>query len=557
MGAPEGAQPHASVKALWVGDIEPARQFVARWPAVLDVTSCDAASCEAQCATRTADGTPQFDAVVIDTTAGMDAAGLVERMEAVAPEIAVVLVVAPQEGHDLATLSRFGVHGCVTKTPDFVHQLVPTIAQSRLRQELMGAFRATTEREARLRSILDAQPAVAGLVDGSGRVVAMNRAGLALLGDPGGMSVIGRPWLDFVRDSDRPAVHTRLLAGDAAAEWVPHGLARADGTLLAVRSRSAFLTLRDGTMALITTEDDAPSAADVDARNRLARRLEHHGAELVRLRDAQRQQAAELRAAHEAADQLRVSLDAARAALDASASAHRIDLEEARAERDRAKATLSAALADVQTLAGAASDLEFALGSARAEAAAARQELADVIAARAAVNTAGAPPGDRQPATPLREAHVAGDGASAGPQSAAPPAALPASGSDASGTGTGRDRRRHERVPGMFDGERLGPLDTPVLIQNLSVGGCFISSYSAPPSQPRFDLRIDLGPQGVVEVTVRIAFVAEAIGYGVSFLGLTDGARRQIEAAVEAGSAVGRPVEHLGRFTPPVQGEAP
>ena len=49
----------------------------------------------------------------------------------------------------------------------------------------------------------------------------------------------------------------------------------------------------------------------------------------------------------------------------------------------------------------------------------------------------------------------------------------------------GIEKRRHVRVAGPFDGYRLGLLDTPVRIYDLSEGGCFITSPHASPASGR------------------------------------------------------------------------
>jgi hypothetical protein len=38
------------------------------------------------------------------------------------------------------------------------------------------------------------------------------------------------------------------------------------------------------------------------------------------------------------------------------------------------------------------------------------------------------------------------------------------------------DRRHYDRVAGPFDGRRVGALETPVRIYDLSEGGCFINA---------------------------------------------------------------------------------
>ena len=82
------------------------------------------------------------------------------------------------------------------------------------------------------------------------------------------------------------------------------------------------------------------------------------------------------------------------------------------------------------------------------------------------------------------------------------------------------------------------------------MGGCFVTSYYPPPSDPSFELKIDLDKHGVVVVDVETAYVSPEIGYGVSFVTVTEAARRRIEAAVDAGKAASRQRQHSARNTP-------
>lgn len=73
------------------------------------------------------------------------------------------------------------------------------------------------------------------------------------------------------------------------------------------------------------------------------------------------------------------------------------------------------------------------------------------------------------------------------------------------------ERRQHPRVRGPFHGLRLGLLDTPVHIFDLSLGGCFVNSMHEEEKGVICTLVIDLG---VDQVKVKGETVYRRPGFG-------------------------------------------
>lgn len=80
------------------------------------------------------------------------------------------------------------------------------------------------------------------------------------------------------------------------------------------------------------------------------------------------------------------------------------------------------------------------------------------------------------------------------------------------------DRRRHRRFTGPFDALRVGPLDTPIRLYDLSRGGAFIHSMHAQPAGVQFTLKIDLPAAGWVTVTAETLPRQNDFGFAVRFL---------------------------------------
>jgi len=61
-------------------------------------------------------------------------------------------------------------------------------------------------------------------------------------------------------------------------------------------------------------------------------------------------------------------------------------------------------------------------------------------------------------------------------------------------------RRDSNRVPGPFQGRRLGALNVDIHIHDLSVGGCLIQSFHEVPVGRQMQLEIELPEEGTVKL---------------------------------------------------------
>ncbi len=588
-GHTDGFQSPTPFRVLWIGNPTLALEFAATRASELHVTACECAALGRNLESALEGQAPRVDGVVVDATEdGIDALAVVDIVEAAAPELPVVLLVAERSGTAAFSETEPTVCDRVVKTQGFLHQVVPMLAQGRARLDLLAVFRATSEREARLRSILDLQPAVAVLVDGAGRMIAVNRAGLHLLGDEAGSTVVGKRFLDFVPADERAAAG-RVFSDGGPLASAEHPLLRADGTRLHVRTRVTPFVHREGTVSLVTIDDwstlqhvdesgprtprgvarphdEEDDEGWEDVFGEAADEAPRAPAETAALAAETQRQAAMLRDAVTDLQSLAAECDRNDRALTSARFDRRIKeaaLASSRREQERLSGALSDAAhqndalsASLATRAEMISILEGQLAAAtlEREALAAdcdRLSRALQIAASASqtVSTSESGLSERDQRAELQpDAHATAAAAAPSVEEPQGQALLPPA--PATEPDDGRDRRRHPRIDGAFNGERLGLMDTPVQIQNLSVGGCFVTSYYPPPSDPHFELRIDLDTHGVVVVDVQTAYVSPEVGYGVSFVMVTETARSRIEAAVEAGKPASRQGRHLARHTP-------
>src|SRR6185312_13037771 len=94
------------------------------------------------------------------------------------------------------------------------------------------------------------------------------------------------------------------------------------------------------------------------------------------------------------------------------------------------------------------------------------------------------------------------------------------------------DQRQHFRVPGPFDGFRIGMLETPVRVYDLSEGGCFVSSlYEGKPGEV-IELKIELPYEGWVKVKGETLYNKDEFGFAVRFTDVTEHARAALSSIV-------------------------
>src|SRR5437867_3150134 len=92
----------------------------------------------------------------------------------------------------------------------------------------------------------------------------------------------------------------------------------------------------------------------------------------------------------------------------------------------------------------------------------------------------------------------------------------------------GADRRYHVRVPGPFDGWRIGVLPIPVQIYDLSPGGCFVNSLNEQNPGIRVALEIDLPGEGRIKVKGETLYSKPDFGYAVRFVDMSTELAAQI-----------------------------
>ncbi|HKY23090.1 MAG TPA: PilZ domain-containing protein [Vicinamibacterales bacterium] len=93
-------------------------------------------------------------------------------------------------------------------------------------------------------------------------------------------------------------------------------------------------------------------------------------------------------------------------------------------------------------------------------------------------------------------------------------------------------RRRGPRVIGPFRAQWLGVIKVPLVINDLSSGGCFVLSSSSKIPAGRITIQLFLPDLEVLTVEAE-ALYGRANGYAVQFVDVPDDTQRRLEKALK------------------------
>ena len=385
-----------AVHLLWIGTLPPTLSSSgAGLPMSFHVSASDPVSALAQFRTAT----PTHDVLIVDaSTSGLDPVEFLVGCQTVGVDLPVLLLVPP--GHQAlgAAVAHLAVCDIVLNSADLVHALPAAVAQVRARHDLLALFRGSRAAQDRLRTILEFQPAVTGVISSDGAVAAMNQAGLTLLGSARDQ-VVGTTfttWLPPDQRYDAARFLRSVCQGESGA--IDLDVQQRDGTTVGVRLKASPLHSGDTVTALVTlfervTSNGASTAMLAEAENRAAALAAQVDA-LAQQHDLREQAVREARTETQRVMTEHLDLQARYDSLEAALVGERTRLSTladlAEAERDRAEAALAderaraahlaAQIAALESRAAGVDALTEALAADRDALVAVRDQLAQAAA---------------------------------------------------------------------------------------------------------------------------------------------------------------------------------
>jgi PilZ domain-containing protein len=98
--------------------------------------------------------------------------------------------------------------------------------------------------------------------------------------------------------------------------------------------------------------------------------------------------------------------------------------------------------------------------------------------------------------------------------------------------GSPKKPRRAPRVPGPYQGRRVGAINTDVTIHDLSLSGCLIESFHDVPVGVQMTLEIDLPSEGTIRVEAESVNTEPDFGFAVKFVEMTPQVRVHLARTV-------------------------
>ena len=95
-------------------------------------------------------------------------------------------------------------------------------------------------------------------------------------------------------------------------------------------------------------------------------------------------------------------------------------------------------------------------------------------------------------------------------------------------------RRAHPRVAGPFDGRRVGALETPIQLFDLSLGGCFVNSLHEQQLGVKLVLKIELPGEGWITLKAMTLYRRGEFGFAVKFVEMSEDVSVRLERALHA-----------------------
>ena len=95
------------------------------------------------------------------------------------------------------------------------------------------------------------------------------------------------------------------------------------------------------------------------------------------------------------------------------------------------------------------------------------------------------------------------------------------------------NRRESDRIQGPFDAWRVGFLQTPVRIYDISMGGCFVHAMHEQESGVIVMLQIQMPVGGSLEVKAETLYRRPGFGFAVRFIDMDHQTRARLEHALQ------------------------
>ena len=262
--------PHArQVRLLYAGDIQTIQKNASSLPQIT-IESVSVAPDGMLNLPET--GTLQDEVLVIDcAAAGTSMLNAIKDVNLRIPDLPIILLTNPGDEETAIQAMRAGASDCVAKTESCFQRLLPIIERENKRRELVRMRTALKSREERLRQIVETMPVGITVIAPDGTFLAINRAGLKLMGAERLEQIIGKNFNNLLPQEEREKVAGLFAAiGKGTSVSIRIDWKGLDGTIPGIELRAVPMR-RDSagtTAALAAVYPLSETAERPDCRRR-------------------------------------------------------------------------------------------------------------------------------------------------------------------------------------------------------------------------------------------------------------------------------------------------
>ncbi|MEJ2245358.1 MAG: PAS domain-containing protein, partial [Acidobacteriota bacterium] len=123
-----------------------------------------------------------------------------------APGVPIILLTDPEDEVSIIDALNAGATDCIPKTNKYLHRLLPAIEREIRRRILTREKTDISSREERLRQIVERVPVGLSVIAPDGTFLAINQAGLKLMGAAQLNQIVGKNFLHFIAQEDREKI---------------------------------------------------------------------------------------------------------------------------------------------------------------------------------------------------------------------------------------------------------------------------------------------------------------------------------------------------------------
>jgi PAS domain S-box-containing protein len=286
-------------------------------------------------------GAFQADALILESAlTGTNTLKAVKDVGQKLPDVPIIVIADPGDEETAIYSLRAGAADCIARTGNYFHRMLLVLQKEIARRELIRERSALKSREERLRHIVESMPAGVTVIAPDGAFLAINDAGLRLVGATRLDQIVGKNIVDLIPNEDRQRVLnflTTVCSGTGASIQLHWKGPEGPPVSIALRAVPMRRDAGGSTAALAVLNSEAESRGDQiagDTKSILEKAAKEYDAKLREFQGKLKQQESAVRESESLRIAAEEQLAQLKGAAEEAATQYKRILEEHRVERE-------------------------------------------------------------------------------------------------------------------------------------------------------------------------------------------------------------------------------